>query len=536
MRSLRLFRTILTNQDIRLAELAWTAGIAAEAAWLVSLLVYAYTVGGVLGVGLMSVAHTLPAAIAAPLVTSIVDRVPRERALLGMHLVEAVLVGLVIVSLMAGLPSGIVFGIAVVEGVVATLHRPANGALLPGLARSPEELVAGNAVASTLEGIGVLVGPALAGLLLATASTSVAMLVSVAGFMVAALLIGGVRPARLPRRARGRRMEEAMAGFRALRRNPDAAVLIGLLGSQTFVRGLLTVLIVSAAVGPLGMGQGGVGFLNAAIGAGGLVGAVATMALVGRRRLAVPFSVSLAAWGLPILLLGFVLQPASAILLLAVVGVANASLDVSAFSLIQRIVPNEVRGRVFGALEGLVALGIGLGSVVAPLLVELFGVSGALVATGLILPVVALISLRAVRRADAGAVMPEQELTLLRGIPMFAPLPMTSLEALAGALAARHVPAGTELIREGEIGDRYYLLSTGAAEISSDGKVLAQVHAGDGFGEVALLRDAPRNATVTITRDAEVFALERDDFLEAVTGSHASVAAADAIVAARMRS
>jgi hypothetical protein len=283
------------------------------------------------------------------------------------------------------------------------------------------------------------------------------------------------------------------------------------------------------------MGEGGVGFLNAAIGAGGLIGAVAAMALVGRRRLATPFSLSLAAWGLPILILGFVLNPVSAILLLAIVGIANASLDVSAFSLIQRIVPNEVRGRVFGALEGLVALGMGLGAIAAPLLVGLLGVQGALAATGLILPVVALVSLGIVRRADAGAILPEQELSLLRGIPMFAPLPMTSLEALAGALQPRHVAAGTELIREGEIGDRYYILSTGAAEIWSGGALVAEMHAGDGLGEIALLRDVPRTATVKVIRDAEIFQLERAAFLEVVTGSHASVAAADLVIAERTR-
>ncbi|MEO8510004.1 MAG: MFS transporter [Chloroflexota bacterium] len=535
MRSLRLFRTTLANRDIRLAELAWTAGVGAESAWLVSLLVYANTVGGVLGVGLISVARTLPAAIAAPLVTSAIDRWPRERVLLGMHLADATLIGLAVLTIQAGLPAGIVFGIAVVEGVVATLHRPANSALMPGLARSPDELVAGNAVTSTLEGIGVLVGPALAGVMLAAANPSAAMLLSVTGFIAGALLIGRVRPVRPPRRARGGRLVEAMAGFRALRHAPDAAKLIGLVGSQTFVRGLLAVLIVSAAVGPLGMGEGGVGFLNAAIGAGGLIGAVAAMALVGRRRLATPFSLSLAAWGLPILVLGIVLNPVSAILLLAIVGIANASLDVSAFSLIQRIVPNEVRGRVFGALEGLVALGMGLGAIAAPLLVGLLGVQGALAATGLILPVVALVSLGIVRRADAGAILPEQELSLLRGIPMFAPLPMTSLEALAGALQPRHVAAGTELIREGEIGDRYYVLSTGAAEIWSGGALVDEMHAGDGFGEIALLRDVPRTATVKVVRDAEIFQLERAAFLEAVTGSHASVAAADLVIAERTR-
>ena len=534
MRSLGLFRTILGNRDIRLAELAWTAGIAAETAWLVSLLVYAHDTGGVFAVGLMSVAHTLPAALAAPVVTSAIDRWPRERVLLAMHLGVMLLVALGALAVASGLPIGVVVGIATIEGILITLHRPANSALLPGLARSPDELVAGNAVTSTLEGIGVLVGPAVAGVLLVVASPPAAMIVAVVLFGTAAAAMSGVRPARLPRRARSSGLDEALGGMRALRRTPDAAILIGLLGSQTFVRGLLTVLIVSAAVGPLGMGEGGVGFLNAAIGAGGLLGAVATMALVGRRRLASPFSLSLAMWGLPIAILGVALQPVAAILLLAVVGVANATLDVCGFTLIQRIVPNEVRGRVFGALEGLVALTMGLGSIVAPLLVELAGVPGGLVVTGLILPGVALLSIGVVKRADARAVLPEQELALLRGIPMFAPLPMTSLEALAGALTSRRLPAGAVLIREGEVGDQYYVLSDGAAQVTAAGRPIAELHPGDGFGEIALLRDVSRTASVTLTRDSEVFQLERSDFLAAVTGSDGSVAVADRLVAERL--
>jgi MFS family permease len=315
-----------------------------------------------------------------------------------------------------------------------------------------------------------------------------------------------------------------------------AGILVAALTAQTFVRGMLTVLIVSASIGPLGLGEGGVGYLNAVIGAGGLLGAVAAMALVGRRRLALSFLLSLGAWGLPITILGLVTVPIAAVLLLAAIGVANAFLDVSGFSLIQRIVPNQVRGRVFGTFEGLVALTVGLGSATAPLLVTAFGVQGALVVTGLFLPLVAIGVATTVRHADAAAIVPERELALLRSIPFFAPLPMTSLEALASALTARHVSAGTTLIREGEAGMHFHVLASGAADVTTEGHLLRHIHGGEGVGEIALLRDVPRTATVTVTVDAEVYDLDRDSFLEAVTGCSSSLSAANAFVVGRMES
>jgi MFS family permease len=534
MRALTTFRAILANPDIRRAELAWSLGVAADWAWLVTLLVYANQAGGVLAVGLISLARTVPAGLAAPFVTALTDRFPRDRVLLAMHLGRSLLVALAAMIMLANLPAALVFGIAVLEGLLATLHRPANASLLPGLATSPEELVAGNAVASTMEGIGLLAGPALAGLILANSVPAIAAALPAASFGLAAVAMSGVRPARIAMAAHGGHVHDALAGIGALRSHPMAGVLVALGGTQSFVRGLLTVLIVGAAVGPLGLGEGGVGYLNAAIGGGGLVGAIASVALIGRRRLGTPFVISLAAWGLPITLLGLIPTPEAAIALLAAVGVANAIFDVAIFSLIQRSVPNTVRGRVFGALEGLVALTVGLGSVVAPLLVVLFGVRGALVVAGLILPGIAFASARLVRRADAAAVLPEHELALLRGVPFFEPLPMTSLEALASALTSRRVKAGTVLIREGEPGRQFHMLSNGAADVTADGRLLRRIGPGEGCGEIALLRDVPRTATVTLTEDAQVYDLDRDAFLEAVTGSASSLAVANAFVGGRV--
>jgi MFS family permease len=451
-----------------------------------------------------------------------------------MHTGRAALLAAAMVAIVADAPAASVYAIAVLEGMLATIHRPANNSLLPGLARSPEELVAGNAVASTMEGVGVLVGPAIAGLLVAGGGPALGAALAAGSFGAAAGAISLVEAARFIPPPSGGHVRDALAGLRALRTHRMASVLVGLFSLQTFVRGLLTVLIVGAAVGPLGLGDGGVGYLNAAMGAGGLIGAVAAMGLIGRRALGLPFTVSLAVWGAPMALMGLLPTAPAALVFLAAIGIANAVLDVSGFSLIQRIVPNQVRGRVFGAMEGIFALMVGLGSLVAPGLIGFLGVEGALVLAGLILPVAAVVSAPLVRRADAAAVLPEQELGLLRSIPFFAPLPMTSLEALAAAMTVRRVPAGTTLIREGEPGDQFHILSTGRARISVDGRSVREIGPGEGVGEIALLRDVPRTATVTLLEDAEVYDLGRSAFLEAVTGSRQSLFAADALVGGRL--
>ena len=534
MRAFGTFRAILSNREIRRAELAWTLGVGAEWAWVITLLVYANQAAGVFAVGLVGLGRTVPAALVAPFVTALTDRFPRHRVLLAMHAGRAAFLAAAVVAIVADAPIVLVYAVAVLEGMLATIHRPANNSLLPGLARSPEELVAGNAVASTMEGVGVLVGPAIAGLLVAAGGPALGAALATGSFVTAAGVISLVETTRFTPPPSGGHVRDALAGLRTLRTHRMASVLVGLFSLQTFVRGLLTVLIVGAAVGPLGLGNGGVGYLNAAIGAGGLIGAVAALGLIGRRTLGLPFTVSLAVWGAPIALIGLLPTAPAALAFLATVGIANAVLDVSGFSLIQRIVPNEVRGRVFGAMEGIFALMVGLGSLVAPALIGILGVGGALVLAGLILPIAAVLSAPLVRRADAAAVLPEQELALLRSIPFFAPLPMTSLEALAAAMTVRHVPAGTTLIREGEPGDHFHILSSGSARVSVDGKLVREIGPGEGVGEIALLRDVPRTATVTLLEEAEVYDLGRDAFLEAVTGSRHSLVAADAIARGRV--
>ncbi|HET6380903.1 MAG TPA: MFS transporter [candidate division Zixibacteria bacterium] len=534
--ALGALRRVLGSADVRRAALAWMGGWASEFGWQVALFVYAFAIGGVLAVGAMGLVRMLPAAFLAPMLTSFSDRLPRHRVLLGVYVGRATLVGLAALHVVSGWPLIIIFAIALAEGLLAVLHRPTYMALVPALARDPEELVATNLASSTLEAVGTLIGPALVGVLVAVAPPWAAFVAAATGFTLSAVSISGVRPTELKRTAPERTvvLRILAGGLAILGRYPHAALVVGLLGLQTMVRGLLSVLVVVTAVELLAIGEEGVGYLTAGLGAGGLLGAVLSMGLVSRRRMAPFVYLGLALWGLPIMVMGAVPVLATALLGMTVVGAANAVLDIAAFSLLQRSVPNAARGRVFGIVEAAASLGVGLGAALAPVLVSGLGAQWALVVTGLLLPLAASLAWRWLRSADERSVIPEAELRLLRSSPIFRPLPLTVLEQLADDLVMYRFEPGQTIIREGEPGDRFYLLAEGRAAVTVGDEEVRRMEAGDSFGEIALLKEVPRTATVTALEPTIACALSRDEFLAAVTGDRYSRAAAEDVMRERL--
>ena len=123
---------------------------------------------------------------------------------------------------------------------------------------------------------------------------------------------------------------------------------------------------------------------------------------------------------------------------------------------------------------------------------------------------------------------------LLQKVPMFAPLSPDTVERLARRLVRFEVPAGSTIIREGQASDRFYVIESGNVAVSHGDNVVRHESPGDFFGEIGLLRDVPRTATVTAEEDTVVLALDRDDFLAAVTGQDDARTAADAIVSRRI--
>jgi MFS family permease len=435
-------------------------------------------------------------------------------------------------------PKELVYAMAAVVGVAATPFRPAQAALVPALATTPNELTAANVVASTIESVGFFLGPAIAGVLLGVFSTGVvfsmtAVLVLWSAFFV--LLIHGPRaePTEMP--ARASILGEALAGFRAIGTDARLRILVGLITCATFAIGAIEVVLVPLAISKLDMGKGGVGYLHTAFGIGALIGAVGGLGLVGLRRLSVPFVIGVLLFGLPIVLIGAWPVVAVAVIGFGLVGIGNTLVDVSGFTLVQRAVPDDVLARVFGVIQFLWFSTTGLGALVTPYVLDWVGLRWTLVVVGLFCPVmVALVGPRLVR-IDAAATAPEEsDLRLLRTVPIFAPLPGTTIEHLVGRLAPLHFDAGTEIIRQGDPGDRFYLVAEGKVEVSADGKPVAELGPGEYFGEIALLRDVPRTATVTAAGPVVLYALEREDFLAAVTGHAPAAKAAEAVMGARL--
>ncbi|HEX5468652.1 MAG TPA: MFS transporter [Gaiellaceae bacterium] len=533
VRALAGLVAVFRNENLRRLELAWGAAITAEWAHFVALGVFAYDTGGAVGVGVAGLVRMLPAALVAPFAASLGDRFRRERFLVAIALVGAAALAGSAVAFFVAENAPAIFALAAVVGLSSTLVRPAQQALLPSLARTPDELIGSNGASSLIESVGTLVGPLVAGVLVSVADAGVVFAVGTAALLAAAALFARVRVAGRLHVAvadiSGDARRLLLAGLSFVLRAPAPRMVVGLIGAQAFVRGCLNVLIVVTAFRVLDSNAGAVGYMTAALGVGGLIGALGALRLPGR-RLAFAFGIALVFWGLPIALIAPSPFLASAVLLLAVVGAANSVEDVAAFTLLQRIVPDDVLTRVLGVVWGLAMGGVALGSIIAPAVVAAVGPRAALVAAGSILPVLTLLAWRRLAEIDRKAPGPAAELALVDSVPMLAPLSLAAKEHLAAALVPVSVAAGDVVIREGDVGDRFYIVSDGELEVVA-GSVHVPARAGDHFGEIALLRDVPRTASVHAVVDSQLYALERSDFLAAVTG-HSDVRIAGETIAA----
>jgi hypothetical protein len=442
----------------------------------------------------------------------------------------------VLAAALLGAPTPVVYATAILVAPAFNLTRPAVNVLLPQLVRTPDELTAANAGVGWIESAGVVLGPLGASLAIAlggpgAAVAAFAVLMLVAAWAARPLVrLAPGRPAQAGESALG----DVLGGLRSLHRDPRTGLLVLVLTTQSVFFGAMDVIFVVLALDELGLGNGGVGVLNAAFGVGGLLAVVLTMRLVGRRRLAPVLIGAAACMGGAIGLIAVWPHLATALVLLVVANAARSLFDVSGRTLLQRTSSPAVLGRIFGVLEGVNALGLALGALLVPVLVHVGGTTGALIGVGALMPLALILLLPIALGADARATVPVVQIALLRAMSLFRPLQPPSLEATARALEQLPAPAGHVLIREGEVGDSFYAIADGTVRVQTASGFTTTLGRGDGFGEIALLRGVPRTATVTAETDALLYRLSRDDFLTAVTGMAEAHEAARALAHDRL--
>jgi hypothetical protein len=531
-------RDVLRLPDVRRLELGWGLSLVGYFASTIALFVYAFDEGGATLVAIYGVARAAPGAIVTPALLGLTDRVAVDRLLRATTGARAVLVALAGAAAALHASPTVVLTLASISASMTGAFRPAQATALPWLARTPAELTEANVAATILENFAALVGPALAGVVLAVASAGAALAVAAAFLGGAFLALWRLRvPAHIQSAhkttSRGP-LRDVAAGAASLVRiaRPAGYVVLGF--GQTFVRGALLVLLVVVALDVLSLGSGAVGWLNAAIGAGGLIGGALAARLAHLTRLGRCFVLGVALWGLPLVALGLISTPAAAYLALVVVGAGNAVEDAGFFTLLPRLLGSRKAAPAMGAFELVVFAGVSAGSVAAPAISHWLGPSGALVAMGGTLAVLAMAYVPRFVQIDRTTPVPGPEIALLRGLAMFAPLPVATVDQLATVLEHHEYPPGEAVIREGDHGDRFHVIVDGRAHVTVGAKSVRYLQRGDCFGEIALLRDLPRTATVTATETLHTVALARADYLAAVTGNRISARAGEDLADERL--
>lgn len=508
------------------------------ASWL-AIVIVAFDRGGATEAGIVGFAISIPSIVVAPVASTLGDRWPRARVLLASYGLQAAAMAATAVALVVG-PIPLAYGFAAVASVTVGLSRPALSALLPEVVESPDELTAANVTSGIVEGAGALAGPLAAGVLLGIGGAPLVFVATAVGLVVAGIALVPIARASesLPDAGAGEKTGVGVAGFMA-RLGRDLAggaaaiaadrrlggVLLVQTASLTLL-GALGVFTVVIAIDVLGLDESAVGYLTAASGLGALLGSAASVALVGRERLSRPLLLASVGFGAVVALLGVVHVPAVVVALFVATGIGWSFAYVAATTLMQRLAGDDVMTRVFGLTEAAMVGAEALGGLLVPLLIAVFGVEGALVVAGLSLPVVALLAAPAFIRADRAEGGYLRELRLIRSVAMFRPLSAPVLERLASDAEAVAAGTGSAIITEGERGDRFYVIADGRAEVQVRGQVTRTLGPGDGFGEIALVHDIPRTATVRAVTAVQLVAIDRVPFLAALTGQPRSRAIA----------
>lgn len=516
------------SRNLRLMQMSFGAAWTAEVAFTVAISVVAFRDGGAAAVGLVAFLRAAPSAVLAPFGTALADRFRRDRVLVWVGIVRGAATAAAAVVLALDGPIIAIYALAVVATAAFVVVRPVHAALQPLLCSTPLELTNANVVRGLVDSLSALIGPAIAAVLLEVSSAAAVIGVAAGLSAWSGIVLLGISY-EAPARSRsaspslGRIITDTAEGFRAIRHSRDAVAVSGIAVAQVFTRGCLSVFFVVIAVELLETGEAGVAVLGVALGAGAVIGSLGASALVSGRGLARIQGGGVALWGVPLVLIAGLPVELAVLVLLGVVGIGNAMVDVGLFTLLPRFVDEHLLARVFGALESLFAVALAAGALLTPAVIAAVGIRGALVILGLVAPVAVIAVWRHLRSIDASMIRRDVEIELLRRVEMFRPLPMPAIENLALRSTAVDVPAGTVVMREGEPGDSFFVIEAGQAGVFNDETLIEELTAGAGFGEIALLTNRPRTATVRARSALRLCRIDRGPFLASV-GDYSSCA------------
>jgi hypothetical protein len=532
----RAFSSLAGNTALLRVLAAYLLFILTEYAVWIAMLVFAYNRGGTAVAGLVAVAQLAPAAVVAPVAASLADRRSPVVMLAGGYLAQVAGMAGTAAAIGAGAPLA-AYAAAVFASTAVTATRPAQSALIPSLAATPDQLTAANVVAGWLEAAGAAAAGLLVGVLISLAGVGSVFAVCAGLGLVAALLVAGLRAQPLAAEADADASTAnpggVAEGLRLAVRQPRLRLMLALLTADAVVVGALDLLVVILALTVLGRPPSWAGYLEFAFGAGAVLAATVSAVLVGR-RLGGPILAAALGFSGALAVVAFGPGLAGTVILLAVAGAGHCLLTVATRTLLQRSVPPRLIGRIFGVLEGFTMAGLAVGALLVPALAHLGGSRLAVLGVAAVLPLAAVAGGRAVFRLDAGTAVPVVEIALLRSLPLFAELPAPAIEGLAAALRPVRLEAGAVLIRQGDPGDAYFAIAAGELDAEQDGHFLGRYGRGDGVGEIALLRAVPRTATVTAHTAATVYQLDRDLFLTAVLGHAPTRRQAEGIATTRL--
>jgi MFS family permease len=526
---------VFRNPTLRRLEAAYLIFAFGEWATWVAVIVYAYGRGGAAEAGVVAFVQLAPSVVLAPVVAGLGDRFPRARVLVGSYASEAILMAGTAITLGLAAPALIVYVLATATATAVASSRPIHASLLPEIVASPDDLTAANVVSGMAESAGSLLGPLGAGLLVGLGGPTAVFAVASLGNLVGALLVariaiaaGHLAPAGVAVGAIGandavepnlrERLAEAMGGITAIVADRRLRSVVAIASWATFLVGALDILYAVLAIDLLDLGDSGVGFLGAVAGLGGMIGAATAVVLVGRERLGSALALSTLLFGGAIAGLWIAPGTIAAVILLGAAGAGGAMTAVAAQTLIQRLAGDDVMSRVFGVLQGLMMGATAFGALAVPIIIGLVGERAAFAVAGLSLPVAFVLLGRAILAGDRLDPARADELRLLRSVPMLSPLSGPILERLATSLTHVDIPMGGVVIREGEVGDRFFVVVAGRLDVNVHGREVRDLGPGDGFGEIALVRGLPRTATVRAITDVHLVAVDREPFLAALTG------------------